>query len=640
MENTKFYQTDCDALLSQIKHHEKDIQLKRRWLLGLPTSKHGRKKFETHKFLQNGSLPESFLREDDIFYETVKSYVLEAFGHAGRSYPVVQDNLGLSDMPRTSRVILSCLDDLTNKGLYLLATVLTEGQVRFEKTRWKMKKVIRESLWVILGSQNYKHYQSEISSKILQLLSDPQSFRNNCVPFLTSRYPTHHAATRQVLDGLEDLPFQTLMAMHRKLRGRQQITPRLQPHKSGWNREPLIKRVRKTGEKMLAELGIGDKLQDPLAKAMAVADLSAKLTPGFHNSSTMEFHEFSPKIKILQNEITKAIWLVSTKVGTPELRKLQFVLDPNSKISIRSLRTSIKKMLIEYLFECSDMVTIPKSLLEAVAIINKDSRRTPDDSFLKDEIEEEVECILSVSAHTKQVFWDLLPDQNFDLDFTDAYMEDLQDSDDDDDDDDGSELHEDRISQNSSHSLESNDQVESTGDYVPCDTAMTVDDSHVEGLKPNLSSEVDSLNVRDTKKEVNDNFLPRSIDQLDPTDATHLFPFKLSFMEPKGFNGNKTSNSNQYLAIQDVCDETSMIAYNLIGHMLEKFAWTQGLDLDWTENFYLRHKFPDEEDSQVARDEQTRHKENDGLVTIRLIKELMPFLPDSGIERLKKLMDL
>ncbi|KAH7513951.1 hypothetical protein FEM48_Zijuj11G0037300 [Ziziphus jujuba var. spinosa] len=583
MENTKFYQTDCDALLSQIKHHEKDIQLKRRWLLGLPTSKHGRKKFETHKFLQNGSLPESFLREDDIFYETVKSYVLEAFGHAGRSYPVVQDNLGLSDMPRTSRVILSCLDDLTNKGLYLLATVLTEGQVR---------------------------------------------------------YPTHHAATRQVLDGLEDLPFQTLMAMHRKLRGRQQITPRLQPHKSGWNREPLIKRVRKTGEKMLAELGIGDKLQDPLAKAMAVADLSAKLTPGFHNSSTMEFHEFSPKIKILQNEITKAIWLVSTKVGTPELRKLQFVLDPNSKISIRSLRTSIKKMLIEYLFECSDMVTIPKSLLEAVAIINKDSRRTPDDSFLKDEIEEEVECILSVSAHTKQVFWDLLPDQNFDLDFTDAYMEDLQDSDDDDDDDDGSELHEDRISQNSSHSLESNDQVESTGDYVPCDTAMTVDDSHVEGLKPNLSSEVDSLNVRDTKKEVNDNFLPRSIDQLDPTDATHLFPFKLSFMEPKGFNGNKTSNSNQYLAIQDVCDETSMIAYNLIGHMLEKFAWTQGLDLDWTENFYLRHKFPDEEDSQVARDEQTRHKENDGLVTIRLIKELMPFLPDSGIERLKKLMDL
>ncbi|XP_048320236.2 uncharacterized protein LOC107429876 isoform X2 [Ziziphus jujuba] len=579
MENTKFYQTDCDALLSQIKHHEKDIQLKRRWLLGLPTSKHGRKKFETHKFLQNGSLPESFLREDDIFYETVKSYVLEAFGHAGRSYPVVQDNLGLSDMPRTSRVILSCLDDLTNKGLYLLATVLTEGQVR---------------------------------------------------------YPTHHAATRQVLDGLEDLPFQTLMPMHRKLRGRQQITPQLQPHKSGWNREPLIKQVRKTGEKMLAELGIGDKLQDPLAKAMAVADLSVKLTPGFHNSSTMEFHEFSPKIKILQNDITKAIWLVSTKVGTPELRKLQLVLDPNSNISSRSLRTSIKKMLIEYLFECSDMVTIPKSLLEAVAIINKDSRRTPDDSFLKDEIEEEVECILSVSAHTEQVFWDLLSDHNFDLDFTDAYMEDLQDS----DDDDGSGLHEDRISQNSSHTLDSNDQVESTGDYVPCDTAVTVDDSHVEGLKPNLSSEVDSLNVRDTKKEVNDNFLPRSIDQLDPTDATHLFPFKLSFMEPKGFNGNKTSNSNQYLAIQDVCDETSMIAYNLIGHMLEKFAWTQGLDLDWTENFYVRHKFPDEEDSQVARDEQTRHKENDGLVTIRLIKELMPFLPDSGIERLKKLMDL
>lgn len=529
-----------------------------------------------------------------IFYETVKSCIEQAFGHAERSNRVVQDNLGLSDMPSLARLILSCLDDFTNKGLYLLAIILTEGQVKFEKTRWKMKKIIRGSLQIILGSQNHKHHQPEISSKILQLLSDPQSFRNNRVPFLTSRSQAHHATVTQILDGLEDLPFQTLMAMYRKLKGMQRSIPQLQPRKNGWGRDQLINHVRKTSEQMLAELPKGDKLPEPLAKAMAVADLSSKLTPGFHNFSTIEFHEFSPKIKILQNEMVKAISLVNTKFKAPELKKLQLVLDPNAKVSNRSLRTAIKKMLIEYLFECSDMDTIPKSLLEAVAIINKDSRSTPHDLILKDEVEEEVESILSVSAHTKQVFWDLLPDLDFDLEFNDAYMDDLQDSDDDDD----SGRQEDRISENCIHSFYSDDEVESTGDFVPCDTAMTVDDSNVERPKPNLSGGVDSANIHDTKKELNDNFLSKLMDGLDPTDAMHFFPFNLSSMEPKGFNANKTSNSNRYLAIQDVCDGTSMIAYNLIGQMLEEFTWTQGLGLDWTGTFYLAHNFPDKKDSQ------------------------------------------
>lgn len=540
-----------------------------------------------------------------IFYETVKSCVEEAFGacHAESSCHVVQDDMQLFDLPDISRVIFSCLDDLTNKGLYLLAIILTGDRVNFEKTRWKMKKVVRESLQLILQSQNHNHYHLEISSKVSQLLSDPRSFRHNCVPFVTSRSQTHHAAAIKVLDGLGDLPCQTLIAMHRKLKGRQSI-PQLKPPRTGWNRDHLINQVKKTSEKMLSNLGKGDKLKEPLAKAMSIAGLSLKLTPGFHNSPTTEFHEISPKIKILQNEITKAIWLVQRKIRMPELKKIQLLLDPTAKVTNRSLRKATMKMLTEYLFECSDMDTIPKSLLETLATINRSSRSSRDKSISKDKIEEEVECILKVSAQSKQILWDLLPDHNFDIDFTEAYMADLEES----DDDENGGLQEDRISQNSNHSFDSSDEVESIGDFDPIDldlpTATTnMDDScPVQELKPNFSSGIDSVDICEIKRDLNSisskRYESKLFHEMDLTNTMRFFPFKLLFGEPKDSNASGTTYSNQYLAIQDVCDKTSVVAYNLVGHMLKEFTRMKGLDLDWRDDFYLRHNFPDEDDSE------------------------------------------
>ena len=45
---------------------------------------------------------------------------------------------------------------------------------------------------------------------------------------------------------------------------------------------------------------------------------------------------------------------------------------------------------------------------------------------------------------------------------------------------------------------------------------------------------------------------------------------------------------NQYLAIQDVCDETSMLAYNLIGRLMLEFAKTRGSDLNPSQISYLQ----------------------------------------------------
>lgn len=179
MENTCFYQTDCVSVYSQINYEEKQIRLKTRWLMGLPTSKSKPKQVGGPNVLKNRSLPESLLRQDDIFYENVKTCVEEAFGaRKVEVHNATQADLKMFDTHKITRIISSCLDELTTKGLYLLTLILTGGSVKFEKTRWKMKKVIRDHIPIVLRSQNHNHHQMEIYRQLSQLLNDPQNFRN------------------------------------------------------------------------------------------------------------------------------------------------------------------------------------------------------------------------------------------------------------------------------------------------------------------------------------------------------------------------------------------------------------------------------------------------------------------------------
>ncbi|KAG2727712.1 hypothetical protein I3760_01G170300 [Carya illinoinensis] len=696
MANAEFFQTDCESILSQIKHQEKQMRLKRRWLMGLPTSKSRRKRFEEPEFLKQRTLPESLLREDDIFYETIRMHIEEAFGacNAEGWHSVNEDHMVLSGTCSITRRIMSHLDDLTNKGLYLVAMVLTRGSCEFEKTRWKMKKVIKDLLPKVLGSRNHSH-QISICRQLSQLLTDPKNFRKKGVTFFMSRSQSHHAAVKKVLSGLKDLPCEILIVMYRKLKGSQAGMPQLLPRRHGWGRDYLIKQVRKYSERMLSELGEGDELQEPLAKAMSVPGLLLKLTPGFQNSSVTEFYPFSSEVESLQNEIAKAILLLKTKVRLPVLKNLQLLLDPNAKVSNRCLRTAIRKMLTEYLFECSEMDAIPKSILETLAIINSNSQSTLLECFSKGKVEEEVECILSVSALTKQIVLDLLPDHDFDREFTDAYMEELEESDDGNDDDDDGWLLEDRSCQSSrSRCTDSVDEVESTGESIPFNvkppTSTTnksipsspftpqkdLNGGSVEGLEPNDTSGIDSINpnriipsslsgksrfhsrmvdvdmIHDKVEGIGRSFMPTDSNYFSspvsanqrcercepecnlgiaPANTPLFISSKFSCGEQTANNDKQSKCKNQYLAIQEVCDETSMVAYNLIGHLLEKLAQTEGLDLDWRDHLYLR----------VGKEEQNLSEAYDGgSVVVRVVEEQIPSFPRSGIEKVKKLLGL
>ncbi|KAJ9189009.1 hypothetical protein P3X46_000352 [Hevea brasiliensis] len=682
------YQTDCESILSHLKHRDQQLKLKRRWLMGLPMSKS-----EKDQLLQYRSLPESLLRDDDIFYETVKRHVEQAFGvHIDeREDNTIQEDKVVSGVSNLKRFLLSCLDALTNKGLFLLAILLTRGSVNFEKTRPKMKKVIKELIPRVFRDQNNSG-QKDIFTQLSQLLKDPQNVKDNCLTLLFPTCHSHHASAIKILERLEDLSSETLLAMRRKLRGVTASTPCLQQNRHGFSRGQLIYNVRSSIEKMLSEVVGGEELQAPLAKALAVASLSLKLTTGYSNSPVVDFEQFSPEVKTLQNDIAKAIWLLETKVRISELKTLQLLLDPHAKVSNGCLRTAMKKMLTEYLFECSDLDTIPKSLLEALAIINRGSRSTP--CFLKEEIEEELECILSVSAQMKQIVWDLLPAREFDEDFSDAYMEELEESDDggvdddgyhdknDDDgqhdtndahtgdgDDGGHQVQRRNILSSRTYSVSLDNLEESCGEFVPMGSKPSISTpdgscgSTVWQEKRNLDDildvdmtwfEVESMGKFGTSR--GNSFSPHfpsngrlnniSIKENEHEQGTKgdwgnsqgLPSTNFCTRKVKFISNKKDSHTNIYLGVQEVCDETSMVAYNLIGCMMEKFAQEEGLNLDWSDSSYLRGDYSSQENEEEKMNSSERRV--DGSVIVQVVEELLPSLPKSKMEKLKELIGI
>ncbi|XWS22186.1 hypothetical protein CRYUN_Cryun29cG0012900 [Craigia yunnanensis] len=611
--------------------------------MGLSTSRSKKKQFREPKFFKYKTLPEYLLREDDIFYETIKAHIEEAFGACNleRGNHAIQDGVQSSDALKIMGVIFSCLDALTINGLYLTAMILSEGSGKFEKTRCKMKKVIRESLPRCLSSENHDHKQKTTITQLYKVLNDPQNFRNNTMKPMTSTFLFDHAAATHVLDGLEDLPFQTLIAMDRKLRCLERV-PQLQACGRSKKRKRLIKNVSKTAKRMLMDLDKGGKLLEPLAKALAVADLSLKLTMGCRNTSTTSFYQFSPEIISLQNDIVKAILILKTKVRFPELKTLKLLLDPNVDIPNRSLRGAITNMLTEFLFECSDMDTIPKSLLETLSVINKDSRSMPHGRFLEDDIEEELESILSVSAQMKQVVWDLLPDHELDEEFADAYGEELGGSDDDSCiEDDGSGGTDEKMGNKDlescmSYSVNSieRDEVIQEMKVDPKNTSSNekgskdINQIKSMGKLPASSNRNCFSPFNSPSGELNYHSIERGeIEQNNGVDPENPTIFSSNIQLGNGmFVNNKSSTCrNHYLTIQEACDETSLVAYNLIGQLLEKFAMEKDMDLDWSDNLYLRDDSSIQEHTQEEK--QRLSDEDVGDYFIEILKELMPSLP-------------
>jgi len=132
--------------------------------------------------------------------------------------------------------------------------------------------------------------------------------------------------------------------------------PQLRPPKSGWNRDRLIEQVRMMSLEMVGQLGDFEVLPEPLAKAMAVASLNSKLVSSYEDLSMKRFVHVTPEVETLQKEIFQAIHILGQRTKRKSIEKLLGLLDPKSEIGTVGAK-AIKNMLIEFLYECSDMDT-------------------------------------------------------------------------------------------------------------------------------------------------------------------------------------------------------------------------------------------------------------------------------------------
>ena len=463
------------------------------------------------------------------------------------------------------------LDSLTNEGLSLVVKIITGGSSSFDKTRPKMKQIIRESVRTDLRERG----RDDIVEQLHQALNDCENFRKDSAKPM---FPSHRDAALKALAELDKLSTQTLLAMKRKLEGSVTI-PRLKPSKMGGNKMDLIDQVKQASEKMLSELSSGDKLQEPLAKAMSLVDLSLKLSPGYNKTRPpTDFFHFSPETKKLQMEIVKAVWSLRTARIDAAFERVGLILDPEAQISKNRLRSAVERMLIEYLFECCDMDVIPKSLTNALSLVNKSTRTVDHRVFPGEAVEEETECILNVSAQVKQIAWQCIPDYELDQDYGDAYMEELEYSDDDYSQDDA---------------IDTSDPVQ---DEVGAEcSVLNSNVSSDETSQHHISS---SLVIRDLTESItrarpmslfatptSSKFTPVRDNQISPRSLYSVENIK---SDDRGAQNPIKRKKNQYLAVQEICDDTSLVAYNLIGRLLEKFADQKGLYLKVDQRSYLR----------------------------------------------------
>lgn len=644
---------DFKGLMSQFTHQEDRLRIKRRWLAGLPiTSKEKRLIFDS-KNKPNRTLSESLLREDDVFYERIKSFVER--GVNGYNEEKEQQALGKNmlslNLPNDIRYLSSLLDYMTNECLCSVADILTHGSVDFEKIRWKMIKVIKDYLRKKILSPN-----DDLFEKLSPLLKDPRSFRRSPVKFLDSSSQSYQAVVLNLLDGLDELPTCALLAMHRKVRGVRGYIPQVTPLKHGWKRDKLISLLRKTCIEMLSA-GEGDESRELLNEAMGVAVLALKLSLG--NQYVTDLKTFSPDLQVVQMEILKAIWFLNRRVGLPELKKLQLLLDPGTKLSKRSLRMSLRKLLTEYLFECSDMDSIPGWLLKALAVFNQKSRSVSLKYFSKEDLEKEVECILSVGAHTKQIVWDLSVEHEFDYDFADSYMEDSEGSDDDEyyvndymknEPSDNSrfgsgERHDPSESMTESISANFTRETHNAQDFCsPPNAQNRTYKAEPDCMQLSYISTVDSsgafsLSSLKTKKTETESacisphsFNGHSVMKKEPINYSES---NISFRD---IRDEKIINKKPYLAIQGASDETSLFVYRLIGLLMEEFAQIEGLRLDLDDSAYLRSGEAKQNEDQVANEKIDCRKDDYGSVIMQLVQQLWPSFPQSGKNKLEEMM--
>ncbi|CAN6441135.1 unnamed protein product [Victoria cruziana] len=657
---------DALSVLSSIRHEKKLQLMKKRWLMGVPKifklSKHTLNDLRRSLFSADRYILEPLLRNDNVFPEVAKEYLADCFSSFKKDQPMPKfvkeivfpfgEDVVASQTRECAvvrRVLLPVLDDLNISSLCFLADVVTRKSVKFEKTRPCLESVIKKYLPIFFGKSSSSEDALGLKTQLMEVFKDPKNFRENSIPLVGEATTSCHSDINMILERLEDFSLHTLDAMRRKL-WKRPCSLYAEPCRNR-NKKQLISSLRRKIKKFFR-----GRLPENVGRALRVACLSVKLMNEQSSNTFPEVFEVPPEIETLQDEILKAIWSLPS-LPPDEVKELHLLVDPDANIDMRFLRTKMKNLLIECLFQCDELM-IPQSILKAISSIN--SYRG--EMSTKEKIEDELICMLNMGSCMKQLVWDLSEHPNIDKEFWHAYKDESEMDDDSSNDDDSDDDMDDKENHCSNYEkvdiLVGNESFKATHMEKQEDVSVMTRSS-ITSASPLLPEndgkslcKVGAKNSRVTSGEkslseedlhvfqepyhfmpMDEPCLPKKLEYLFPTFSE----LAKSSLTDRDLSALQDVTGNEYLIIEGICDEVSLFSHKFIGYLIEKLLKVDSNHLDSASRSYLQG-------STSVLEKHTGEMENsscenmDSLAFIQAVNELVPSFPKSGMRRLLEVL--
>ncbi|OEL24833.1 hypothetical protein BAE44_0014145 [Dichanthelium oligosanthes] len=638
---------DAEELSSLVSSQEALVDKKRRWLESMILKPDGcSSRVKRPKFLDDGYLPESFIRSGEvsacsyhkselsgnrfsfqISCKKVRASIEKSLSSEcnGYTHHIVQDGLKLFDFQKKDNeplgseylgIMQSTISKLTYETLQSVGCIVSNNEFSFGKTRLAMETIVKSHLPSYLANLDHK----DTICQLFNIFRNPCSYRSGSVRLVTPVSPQLLSAIHHVLDGLDEMPMQPLVAMDRKIKEKS-YTPKfgLVPHSS--SRGHIIKTVRKRCKKILTELEEGNYLPKNLAKAMSVLNLYQKQKLRSVDLSQSEFFPFTKETISLQNDILNALWSLP-KLRQDKLKLLHPMLDQDSKVERTHLQKPLRNYLTECLFEC-DEGGLPDEALRAIAFINRISG-CQQVVLTQERKDVEVDAVLNLSSHLQALAHCCVEECSC-----------------------GEEL----ISLGNDSCNDDNDFILSGTNYFNlssqqqqtqepcCSSNIGNDDVMRECCWSETVGETHNVSGTEDSGSKSEEILRKSCLRTEGSGGIGHYSGNEavgSGMEPyvhKSVDVNHLKKS-RCSEINEICDETSIVAHKLIRQILDKWLLVENSGVDEPPRHHLGSGLV----SQSPQDDDNGLANPEGEIFLHAVERLLPNLPKSCIDKVKRLM--
>lgn len=632
---------DAEELYSLVSRQQSLVDKKRRWLESMILNPDGSiRRVKRPKFLNDVYLPETYVRSEEISCEKVRASIEKTLSSecSGYTHHLVREGLQLFDSqekengaldPEYLGAMQGAISKLTYEALQSVACIISYNKFSFNNTRSEMEKIVKSHL----PSYLVRLDQEDIKSQLFNIFKNPCSYRSGSVTLVTPVSPQLLSAIHHLLDELDGMPMQALVAMDRKIREKS-CTPKFGLVSRSSKKAHIIKMVKKRCSKVLTELREGNYLPKNLAKAMSVVNLYQKQESRSVDISQSEFFPFTKETISLQNNILNALWSLP-KLKHDKLKLVRPMLDHDSKVERMHLKAALRSYLTECLFGCDDS-GLPNEALRIITFINRISGRHQ--VVLTEERKEaEVDAVLNLSSHLKALAHCCIEEcscgeelislgndscnEDNDFIFSGSNYLDLSS---------GKQL---------MHEPSSSNNLSGTDVMGECCWSETVGDTHYVCRAKDSGSKSELLKKSRERTEDSGGTGHHSERTEDSGGIGHhsnnkavgsgIWPCAEKYDDP---NHLKTSRCSE---INGICDETSIVAHSIVGQIIDKWLFVDNNEVNGPSRSHHGGELaPQDDDNRPA----TSAENLEGGIFIRAVEGLLPNLPKSFIDKVKRLM--